>query len=95
VLRHAAASRSGDDPVGSFARTVLSGEATLQGAAANPWHSQGLAGALEKAQRERDQMTPQQRAVYDEAAQRLRAADNDEGGDGAAADGDVTGEEQR
>ena len=72
VLRHMAGTRGKDDPVGSLARTVLSGEARLQTAAANPWHGQALAAAFEKAQDERSRMSPEQRAAYEREAERLR-----------------------
>ncbi|MBL7253374.1 hypothetical protein [Paractinoplanes lichenicola] len=76
VLRHLADSRGKDDAMGSFARTVLSGEATLREAAANPWHAQGLANGFAAAQRQRDEMTPEQRSAYEEQARRL-AEEND------------------
>ncbi|GIF23490.1 acyl-CoA reductase-like NAD-dependent aldehyde dehydrogenase [Actinoplanes tereljensis] len=72
VLKHLAGTRGSSDPLGSFARTVLSGEATLRGAANFPWHSDALATAAAKAQQEQQKMTPEQRAEYDRTAQQLR-----------------------
>jgi hypothetical protein len=72
VLRHLATNRSADDPLGSFARTVLNGEATLQTAANDSWHSEGLATAISAAQDERARMTPEQLAAIEQAAVRLR-----------------------
>lgn len=74
VLRHLAATRGKDDPMGSLARTVLTGEASLRTAANNPWHAQGLAAAMQKAIDEQTRMTPEQRTEYERAGQRLRPA---------------------
>ncbi|AGZ39610.1 hypothetical protein [Actinoplanes friuliensis] len=71
VLNHLAKTRGKDDPLGSLARTVISGEATLRTAADNSWHSQGLAEAAQAAQDEQNRMTPEQRADYESAARRL------------------------
>jgi len=81
VLRHLAATRGADDPLGSLARTVIGGEATLRDAAANSWHSQGLATSLEAALEERDRMSSERLAEFEHAAQRLRSGPdaNDEG----------------
>ncbi|GGQ87381.1 hypothetical protein [Couchioplanes azureus] len=83
VLRHLAATRGKDDALGSLARTVLSGEASLRAAADNSWHSEALAAAAQAAQDEQSRMSPEQRADIEQAAHRLRresAADAD-GGD--------------
>jgi hypothetical protein len=72
VLKHLAARRGTDDPLGSFARTVLDGEATLREAADNPWHSQGLAEAAQQARAAQDQMSPEERAEIEKAARRLQ-----------------------
>ena len=73
VLRHLADTRGKDDAMGSFARTVLSGRTSLRAATDNPWHAQGLAASVAKAQEERARMTPEQRAVYEQTASRLGA----------------------
>jgi hypothetical protein len=75
VLRHLAKTRGKDDPLGSFARTVINGEATLRTAANNSWHSHGLAAAAQSAQDEQNRMTPEERAGYERAARRLLTAD--------------------
>jgi hypothetical protein len=72
VLRHLAAARGPDDPLGSLARTVLSGEAGLREAVTCSWHSEAMAAAFAAAQRERDRMTAAERATYDEQAAALR-----------------------
>jgi hypothetical protein len=72
LLRHLATTRGKDDPMGSLARTVLSGEATLRTAATNPWHSDGLTTSLAAAQAERARMSPEQRLAYERDADRLR-----------------------
>ncbi|WP_199517040.1 hypothetical protein [Nucisporomicrobium flavum] len=83
VLRHLAATRGKDDALGSLARTVLNGEAGLQSAANNPWHSQALAAAAQEAQQSQDRMSPEERADIDAAARKLqRGADASGGIDG-------------
>jgi hypothetical protein len=80
VLRHMAVTRGKDDPVGSLARTVLRGEATLQTAARDSWHSKGLVTAFQGAQDQLNRMSSEERAAYERDAARLRAeppADND------------------
>jgi hypothetical protein len=76
--------RGADDSLGALARTVIGGEATLRDAAANSWHSQGLATCLEAALQERQRMSPEQLAEFERAAQRLRSSPdaNDEGEQG-------------
>jgi hypothetical protein len=71
VLSHLAKTRGKDDPLGSLARTVISGEATLRTAANNSWHSHGLAAAAQAAQDEQNRMTSEERAGYEQAARRL------------------------
>jgi hypothetical protein len=71
VLKHLAKHRPADDPMGSFARTVITGEADLRTAANFGWHSDALAAAADAAQRARQQMPPEQRAVIEEQAARL------------------------
>ena len=83
VLRHLADNRSGDDALGSLARSVLSGETALQTAAANPWHGRGLTTAFAGAQDERNRMGPDQAASYERQAERLR---DDAAGAGCAED---------
>ncbi|GAB1692736.1 hypothetical protein [Krasilnikovia sp. M28-CT-15] len=73
VLRHLAATRGKDDPLGSFARTVLTGEASLRTAANLPWHSEGLAAAARKAEAEQNQMSAEERAGIERAADQLRS----------------------
>ncbi|NMO52904.1 hypothetical protein HH310_17110 [Actinoplanes sp. TBRC 11911] len=71
VLRHLAANRDAEDPLGSFARTVIAGEATLRAAADFRWHSEALAEVAADAER----MTAEERAGYEVAAGRLGAID--------------------
>lgn len=83
VLRHLADTRGKDDPMGSLARIVLTGEASLRAAAHNAWHAQGLATALQQAMDEQSQMTPEERAEYESVARRLQSADADDSGEHA------------
>lgn len=71
LLRHLAATRGRDDPLGSLAHAVVSGEAGLRHAAAHSWHSEGLLVAFQAALDERARMPAEQRAGYDRAAERL------------------------
>ncbi|HET6262467.1 MAG TPA: hypothetical protein VFG99_09550, partial [Chloroflexia bacterium] len=83
LLRHLAVTRSKGDPLGSLARTVVSGDSTLRAAADDPWHREGLSTSLAAAQAERSRMTTEQRAEYERDAKRLRGQINDhnDGGD--------------
>jgi hypothetical protein len=81
LLRHMAGTRGKDDPIGSLARTVLTGEATLRTAAALPWHSDGLATSLAAATEERNRMSPEQRLAYERDAERLRRHTTDQAED--------------
>jgi hypothetical protein len=71
LLRHLATERGADDPLGSFAHTVLDGEMSLREAADNPWHSQGLAAAVQKAQTALDRMSLSERAEIERTARQL------------------------
>lgn len=73
VLRHLATARGKDDPMGSLARAVVNGEATLQAAARDSWHGQGLQAAFLKAQEERSRMSSEQRDRYERDAAMLRS----------------------
>jgi hypothetical protein len=71
LLRHLATTRGSDDPLASFAKTVLDGEASLRGAADFPWHSDALAAAATKAHDEQQRMTAEERARYERDAENL------------------------
>jgi hypothetical protein len=71
LLRHLAATRGPGDPLGSLARSVLSGQADLRQAVTWSWHGEGLMSAFALALRERDRMSPDQRAAYDQQAATL------------------------
>jgi chromosome condensin MukBEF MukE localization factor len=85
VLRHLASTRDKDDPLASFARTVLDGEASLRDAAAFSWHSSALAEAAENGFDELNRLSPQQRGEFQQEAvryrQRLQEADLQGDGD--------------
>ncbi|WP_436530079.1 hypothetical protein [Actinoplanes sp. HUAS TT8] len=73
LLHHLADSRPGkDDPVGSFARTVLNGEASLRAAASFSWHGNGLAEAASKAEEERRGLPSDERRSFESDALRIR-----------------------
>lgn len=73
LLRHLAATRGRNDALGSFARTVISGEASLRAAADFPWHSEALAAAATTAQDEQHRMPAEQRGRYERDAENLRS----------------------
>lgn len=70
LLRYLEQARDKGDPLGSFARTVLDGEATLQEAATFGWHGEALAAAAGKGFEELQQLTPEQRQQLDREAVR-------------------------
>jgi hypothetical protein len=72
VMRHLADTRGPDDPMGSLAHTVLSGEATLHEAANASWHGEGLAVAFQGAVEELRGTLPEKLAEYERDAARLR-----------------------
>jgi hypothetical protein len=74
LLSHLAATRGASDPLGSLARTVLSGRSGLRQAVTWSWHGEALMSAFAEAQRERDRMSPAERAAYDQQAAALRAS---------------------
>ena len=74
VLTTLARTRGGDDPLGSLARTVLSGEVDLHEAAQFSWHGQGLDDAFTASLAQRDALTPAERAEWERQAQQLRDA---------------------
>lgn len=71
LLRHLAATRGPDDPLGSLARAVVTGEAGLREAAAHSWHAEGLLTSFQAAMDERARMPGEQLDAYDRAARRL------------------------
>jgi hypothetical protein len=74
LLNHFATTRGAADPLGSLARTVLSGQAGLRQAVTWSWHGEAMMSAFAAAMRERDRMSPAERAAYDEQAATLRAS---------------------
>jgi hypothetical protein len=72
LLNHLATTRGPADPLGSLARTVLSGRANLRQAVTWSWHGEALMSAFAAAQRERDRMSPSERAAYDQQAAAIR-----------------------
>ncbi|MBB2943269.1 hypothetical protein FB565_002982 [Actinoplanes lutulentus] len=85
VMRHLADTRGKDDPLGSLARSVLSGESTLRGAVRSSWYGEGLATAAADGLRAQDSFSFDQRAAVERDAARLRSrsdtADPTSGGD--------------
>jgi hypothetical protein len=59
------------DALGSLARTVLGGQASLRSAAAHPWHGQALAPAFDEALEAQRRLSPQQRDDIERKARRL------------------------
>jgi hypothetical protein len=68
LLQHLATMRGPGDPLGSLSRSVLSGQADLRQAVTWSWHREGLMSAFAAAQRERERMSPSERAAYDRQA---------------------------
>jgi hypothetical protein len=74
LLNHLATTRGEADPLGSLARAVLSGQADLRQAVTWSWHGEAMMSAFAAAMRERDRMSPAERAAYDQQAATLRAS---------------------
>ena len=74
VLATLARSRSGNDPLGSLARTVLRGEADLRTAIEFSWHGRALDDAFTASLAERDAVPREERADWERQAQQLREA---------------------
>lgn len=74
VLRHLAATRGPDDPLGSLARRVLSGDAGLRESVTWSWHGEAMAVAFDTALHDRDRMTPAERAEYERQAAAVQSA---------------------
>jgi hypothetical protein len=75
LLSHLATTRGPADPLGSLARGVLSGRTGLRQSVTWSWHGEALMSAFAAAQRERDRMSPAERAAYDEQAASIRIVD--------------------
>jgi hypothetical protein len=71
LLNHLATTRGPQDPLASMARTVLSGQANLRQAVTWSWHGEALMSAYAAALRERERMSPAERAAYDRQAAAL------------------------
>jgi hypothetical protein len=71
LLNHLATTRGPDDPLGSLSRSVLSGQADLRQAVTWSWHGEALMSAFTAALRERERMSPSERAAYDQQAAAL------------------------
>ncbi|MEU8376630.1 hypothetical protein AB0C22_26435 [Micromonospora sp. NPDC048894] len=74
VLTAVAKSRGNDDPLGSLAGAVLRGEADLRMALGVSWHGRALEDAFTVSLAERDAMSADERAEWQQQAQRLRDA---------------------
>ncbi|MBG0568182.1 hypothetical protein [Actinoplanes aureus] len=72
LLRHLAATRGKHDPLGSLARTVVNGEATLVQAVRDPWHGAGLAEAASEGLKVQESLPSEEREAIESGAQRLR-----------------------
>ncbi|MFE9960506.1 hypothetical protein [Micromonospora sp. NPDC005299] len=72
LLTTLARSRGTNDPLGSLARTVLTGDLDLRTAAAVSWHSDALQASFTEAMTRRDALSPDQRAEYERHARQLR-----------------------
>ena len=72
LLRHLVTTRGPADPLGSLSRAVLSGQANLREAVTWSWHGEALMSAFTAALRERERMSPSERAAYDRPAAALR-----------------------
>ncbi|MGN9811373.1 hypothetical protein ACTMSW_18670 [Micromonospora sp. BQ11] len=74
VLTTLARNRGSDDPLGSLARTVLRGEADLRTAVGFSWHGRALDDAFTASLTERESLSQDERAEWEQQAQQLREA---------------------
>ena len=72
LLTTLARSRGANDPLGSLARTVLTGDMDLRTAASVSWHADALHASFGEAMTQRDALSPEQRAEYERQAHQLR-----------------------
>jgi hypothetical protein len=84
VLDTVAKIHGNEAPLGSFARMVLSGEASLREAANNSWHGEALGQAFADAVRTQAALSPEARAEIEQAARKLAAATDAAGADSDA-----------
>ena len=75
LLNHLATTRGPADPLGSLAREVLSGRSSLRRSVTWSWHGEGLMAAFAAALRERERMSPAERAAYDQQAASIHPVD--------------------
>lgn len=74
LLRKLAATRGADDPLGSLARTVVEGRASLREAAAHSWHREALVAGFASALDRQRAMSAVEREEIRRTAQHLQAA---------------------
>jgi hypothetical protein len=76
LLTTLARTRGPNDPLGSLAHTVLSGETDLRTAASMSWYGAALHASFAESLARHDALTPDQRAEVERQAQQLRLAGN-------------------
>ncbi|MFE9206222.1 hypothetical protein [Micromonospora sp. NPDC007230] len=74
VLAQLARTRGPNDPLGSLAHTVLSGEADLRTAASMSWHGSALHASFAEAVADRDALSAEERAEFERQARLLHDA---------------------
>jgi hypothetical protein len=79
VLRALAIRHDATESLGSLARTVLAGEASLRGAASHSWHGEALGKAFASAIDAQARMSPSDRTKINDAGRRLQATTAPEG----------------
>lgn len=72
ILAKLARTRGPNDPLGSLAHTVLSGEADLRTAASMSWHGTALHASFAEAIANRDALSSEERAEFERQARLLR-----------------------
>ena len=72
LLQHLSEKQDKNEPLGSFARTVLDGEAALREAARFSWHANGLAKATATGLEDLARMSADQRATFNREADQYR-----------------------
>jgi len=78
VLTTLARTRGGDDPIGSLARVILTGQADLRTAVAHSWHGQALDSACSESLARKRELSADEQAELEQQTQRLRDASEDQ-----------------
>lgn len=78
VLTTLARTRDGDDPIGSLAHVILTGQADLRTTASHSWHGQALDSAWSESLARQRELSADEQTELEQQTQRLRDASEDQ-----------------